>query len=205
MSFIPSENPLTVLARARSGDREATGQLLQTYIPYLKLLARLEFNRRLQSRLDASDIVQETVLAAQRDLRQFRGETEKELVAWLRIILANTAAAAVRYHTRQRRDVGLEKELQQRLDGSALMLGEAITGRESSPSQYSHRRERAVLLSQALAQLPDQYREVIILREFEGLSLSEVAMRMERSVNSVKNLWVRGVMKMRSLMDRYEL
>jgi RNA polymerase sigma-70 factor (ECF subfamily) len=205
MSFIPSEDPLTVLDQARRGDREAVGRLLQTYIPYLKLLARLELNPRLQSRLDASDIVQETVLAAQRDLPHFRGETEKELVGWLRIILANTAAAAVRHHTRQRRDVGLEKQFQQGLDGSAVRIGDAMAGRDSSPSQRSHRRERSVLLSQALAQLPDDYREVLILRELEGLTFSEVARRMERSDSSVKNIWVRGMMKMRTLMGRYEL
>ena len=76
---------------------------------------------------------------------------------------------------------------------------------DSTPSQKTRRRERAVLLSEALAQLPEDYREVLILREFEGMSLAQVSEQMGRSVNSVKNLWVRGVMKMRRLMNKYDL
>ncbi len=205
MSFDPSEDPLSVLDEARRGNRQAIDHLLQTYIPYLKMLARLQFNSRLQSRLDASDLVQETVLAAQRDLPRFRGETEKELLSWLRVILANKAAASVRYHSRRCRDVDLEKSFQRDLDGSAMLIGEALVSPDSSPSQRTRRRERSVLLSQALSELSEEHREALILREFEGLTFAEVAQRMNRSVSSVKNLWVRGLMKMRKLMARYEL
>ncbi len=105
--------------------------------------------------------VQETVLAAQRDLPQFRGETEREFVSWLRVILANNAAAAVRYHTRHRSDLGMEKEFQQGLDGSAMLIGGALVSPDSSPSQRTRRRERAVLLSQAVVQLSEDQRRGI--------------------------------------------
>ena len=88
-------DPYALLADAREGNQEALGRLLEMYRPYLKLLSRLEFNRRMQSRLDSSDLIQETALQAQRDINDFRGNTEKEFTSWLRRIMANVAAAPV--------------------------------------------------------------------------------------------------------------
>jgi RNA polymerase sigma-70 factor (ECF subfamily) len=68
---------------------------------------------------------------------------------------------------------------------------------QSSPSQSASRREQAVLLADALEKLPEDYREVIILSHLESLSFSEVARRMARSVDSVKNLWARALARLR--------
>ena len=150
MSLSTSHNPLAVLDKARAGDDEALSALLQIYLPYLKLLARLNFSSRLSARIDASDLVQETALQVQRDLFQFRGKTEKELMAWFRRIMANTAAASMRHHTRRRRDIGNERAIQCRLDESSFMITEAMASPGSSPSQRVGRRERAVLLAEAV-------------------------------------------------------
>src|SRR5262249_11286626 len=156
------------------------------YRPYLTLLGRLQLSRRLQGKVDSADLVQETFLKAHRDFACFRGATEEELVGWLRQILACTLANQVRhYHGTARRDVRLERELAAELERSSRVLDQGLMAGESSPSRQAVRREQAVLLAGALGRLPSDYREVLILRHFEGLSFPAVAGRMGRTVDSV--------------------
>jgi RNA polymerase sigma-70 factor (ECF subfamily) len=165
------------------------------------LLARLQIDRRLQGKVEAADLVQDSFLEAHRDFAQFRGTTEKELAAWLRqILVSNLANLVRRYRRTQRRDVRLERQLAVELDQSSRMLDVGLVARQSSPSQQASRREQAVLLAEALGQLPDDYREAIILRNLEGLSFPEVAGRMSRSQDSVKKLWARALTQLRSLL-----
>ena len=186
-----------LLSRARHGQEDALGQLLELYRGYVALLARLQIDRRLKSKASASDIVQETFLQAKRRFSQFRGTTEGEIVVWLRQILASRLALMLRHYTTQRRDVNLERQLDAELDRSSQALSAVVATPRASPSQSAIRREQVVLLAEALAQLPSDYREVVVLRHLEGLSLPDVARRMDRSLPSVKNLWVRAITKLR--------
>jgi RNA polymerase sigma-70 factor (ECF subfamily) len=191
-------DPEYLLSLARAGQDQALGELLELYRNYLGLLARLEIGRRLQGKVDDSDLVQDTFLQAYRHFPQFRGTTEGELVSWLRQILADVMGKLVRrYYGTQRRDVRLERELAAELDRSSRVLGEGLAARQSSPSQQAAGREQAVLLADALQHLPERYRKVIILAHLEGLGFPEVARRMGRSVDSVKNLWARAVARLR--------
>jgi RNA polymerase sigma-70 factor (ECF subfamily) len=91
-----------LVSRARGGDAPALGQLLERFRAYLTLLAQLQIGRRLQSKADASDVVQEAFLEAHRTFDRFRGRTEGELIAWLRQILASHLAVLVRRYVRTR-------------------------------------------------------------------------------------------------------
>jgi RNA polymerase sigma-70 factor (ECF subfamily) len=195
-----SERPESaeLLTRARAGDSEALGRLLEIYRNYLTLLARLQVGMRLQGKVDPADLVQETFLEAHRDLKQFRGSTEKELIAWLRQILATNLANLIRhYYGTQRRDMNLERELVDELNQSSRVLDRGLVASQESPSQMASKREQAVLLADALRELSDDYREVIILRHLEGLSFPEVSKRMGRSEDSVKKLWARALARLR--------
>ncbi len=122
-------------------------------------------------------------------------------MSWLRQILADVVAKLVRhYYGTQRRDVRLERDLVAELEQSSRVLGEGLVARQSSPSQQAARREQAVLLADALQQMPESYREVIILVHLEGLGFPLVARRMSRTVDSVKNLWARAVPRLRRLL-----
>jgi RNA polymerase sigma-70 factor (ECF subfamily) len=194
-------DPVELLQAARAGDRPALGRLLELYRNYLRLLARLQVGRRLRGKADPSDLVQEAFLAAQRTFAQFRGNSEGELVDWLRQILASKLVdLARRYLGTARRDVRLEQQLAADLEGSSHALGAALPAPPSSPSERAVRRERAVLLADAIKSLPADYGEVIILRHLEGLSLAEVASHMGRSPDRVKKLWVRGIAKLREML-----
>jgi RNA polymerase sigma-70 factor (ECF subfamily) len=193
-----SANPESLLNAARHGEAERFGELLERYRHYLRLLARIQIGQRLQSKIDASDIVQETFLEAHRHFVNFRGATEAELIAWLKQILAgNLANLLRRYIGTQARDVLLEREIADAIDRSSMALDAAFVARCSSPSHEVSQREQAVLLANALEALPEDYREVIILRHFEGLTFPKVAERMGRSVDSVEKLWLRAVTRLR--------
>jgi RNA polymerase sigma-70 factor (ECF subfamily) len=168
------------------------------YRSYLATLARLQIGRRLQGKMDASDLVQETFLEAHRDFVKFRGTKEAELVRWLRQILARNLANQVqRFCGTQSRDVRLERQLAVELDRSSQILDQGLVALSSSPSHQAIRREQAVRLADALGRLPPDYREVLILRHLEGLSFPQVAQRMERTVEGVKKLWARALDRLR--------
>jgi RNA polymerase sigma-70 factor, ECF subfamily len=198
MSLHDQPDPGQLLRLAHAGHKFALGQLLESYRDYLTLLARLQIGRHLQSKADPEDLIQETFLEAHRHFRNFRGTTEEEFLSWLRQILATSLAHLVRrYCGTQRRNVRLERELALELEESSMVLNGAFVSKQSSPSQRAARQEEAVLLAKALAHLPEDYREVLILRHVEGLTFAEVARRMDRTLDSVDKLWMRALNRLR--------
>jgi RNA polymerase sigma-70 factor (ECF subfamily) len=189
-----------LLALVRQGQSDALGRLLELYRNYVKLLADLQINHRLQGKISASDIVQETFLQAKRAFTQFRGTSEGELVVWLRQILASQLAMLFRHYTTQKRDIHLEHQLDEELNRSSQALSFSLVSKQSSPSQNAIRREQSVLPADALACMSADYREVILLRHLESMSFLDVAQRMGRSVPAVKNLWTRAISKLRDTM-----
>ena len=161
----------------------------------------MQIGRRLQGKVDASDIVQETFLEAHRSFGRFRGGSAAEFVGWLRQILAaNLTDLLRRYLGAQGRDVPLEREIREAIDQSSVLLDRALVAPQSSPSRQAERREQGVLLADALDQLPNDYREALVLRHLEGLAFPEVARRMGRSQDSVEKLWMRGLARLRQIM-----
>src|SRR5262245_7839729 len=194
----PSPEIAALLDAVRRGDTDAAGLLLEPYRPWLQLLARLQINQRFRAKFDASDAVQLTLLEACRALPQFRGGTEAELTAWLRQVLAHVLAHQMRrYRGTLQRDLEREVPLEQALAESSQRLRAGLAAPGSSPSQQAARRELEVLLAEVLARLPDDYRDVIVLRNLEGLPHEEVARRMGRSPGAVRMLWVRALARLR--------
>jgi RNA polymerase sigma-70 factor, ECF subfamily len=195
-------DPEELLRLAQGEDGQALGRLLELYSNYLRLLARMQIGRRLQGKVDAADLVQDTFLAAHRDFAKFRGRTEGEFVNWLRQILAaNLIDLVRRYCSARQRDVRLERQLADELEKSSQAMGLVLAAKQSSPSQQAVRREQAVLLADALENLPADYAEVIILHHLDGRRFPEVARLMGRSLDSVKKLWVRALARMRDLLE----
>jgi RNA polymerase sigma-70 factor (ECF subfamily) len=178
---------------------------LERYRDWLLLLARLQLDRRLQAKVAASDVVQITLLEAGRAFPQFRGGSEAELLAWLRGILAHVLAHEVRrYAGTQQRDPRREVSLEQELAESSARLGGVLAAEQTSPSEAAARHEQSLALADALARLPADYREVIVLRNLEELSHEEVAARMRRGVGAVRMLWVRALARLRQELESGE-
>jgi RNA polymerase sigma-70 factor (ECF subfamily) len=201
--------PEHLLAEARVGRRESLGRALELNRTYLTLLARTQIDLHVQGRVDASDVVQETFLDACRDLDHFRGSSPGEWVAWLRKILIYNLARVVQRQVvakkrSARRDVSLEQHVAD-MERSSGRIETALVGRWSSPSSHAQRSERAARVADQLARLSADYREVLVLRNLEGLSFSEVAQRMGRSAGAVRILWVRAVDQFRQVLQAEEL
>jgi len=196
----PTERPLLLISRARSGDRDALGELLGLYRNYLRILAAAQVGESLRGRVEPSDIVQETFLEAATGFASFRGTSEAELCAWLRRILVHNIADEAKHHRRQGRDVDRQVSLDQALARSSFCLHEALATNFSSPSSQAMRRERAVIVADVLAELSEDHRTVIVLRNLLQLRFEEVAERMGRSSVAVRLLWLRAIEKLRGLL-----
>jgi RNA polymerase sigma-70 factor (ECF subfamily) len=174
---------------------------LDRYSQYLRLLARLNLDHRLSAKLDASDIVQQTLLQAHEHKDQFRGQSEAELIGWLRTILANNLACAARRFATEARDLGRERSLQDSLNESSVRLEGLLAAEQSSPSERVMRVEELVRLAGALAQLPDDQRQVVELHHLKGLPVAEVAEILQRTKPAVMGLLFRGLKKLLALLE----
>jgi RNA polymerase sigma-70 factor, ECF subfamily len=192
----------SLLSKARRGSKSSLGSLLEQYRNYLVVLASTHIEKRLQPRVSPSDVVQETMLRAHKNFGQFRGTTEPELLAWLRQILVNNLARFVEQHVlAARRDVRREVSIERlgaALEKSTIQLAALVPAQGKSPSMAVQQREEAVVLADRLAQLPEDYREVLMLRNLQGLPFEEVAQQMGRSVGATRMLWLRAIEKLRT-------
>lgn len=186
-----------LLVAARSGDAAAWGALLTGHRPYLTLLAEVHLGRRLRVKADPADLVQETFLQAHRAFADFRGTTPAELVAWLQQILASRLAKLVRrYYGTRARDLRVEQEL---ADSSAAVAS-ALLDPGSSPSTRVGRGDEAVRVAAALERLTPDQRQVIVLRQIEGLPFARVGELMGRSEDAATQLWLRALRALREAL-----
>ena len=188
--------PASLFARGRSGDLAAQGELLARCRNYLRVLAHAQSDKQLRVRCDDSDLVQETLVEALRDFAGFAGTTEKELLAWLRRILVRNLADQVKHNKAQSRNWQRQQSLEELLDRSCLAVHEALAKGISSPSARASRREESLRLADALACLPADYREVIVLRHLQNLKFEQIAVRMGRSAGATRMLWARALEKL---------
>lgn len=172
---------------------------LEEYRGYLHLLARFHIPTGLQGQLDASDVVQQTLLKAHEKHEQFRGDTDSELRAWLRSILSRILADASRLNRRRKGET--VRSIEAALDQSSARLEAFLASERSSPSTKAMRAEQATNLAEALRKLPEDQRAALELRYFQGLSVADVAERMGRGPESVTGLLYRGMQNLRRLMD----
>jgi RNA polymerase sigma-70 factor (ECF subfamily) len=190
-----------LIARARREEPGALGRLLDAYRNYLRLLARTGINASLQGKADPSDLVQDALLKASRRFDQFRGATDAELAGWLRQILARCLADLVRRYRAGGRRAGREQSLDQLVDRSSQAMERVLAADGASPSASAARRDLGVVLSDALAELGEDHREVIVLHHLEGLGWDEVARRLGRTTGAVRMLWTRALKQLRPLID----
>jgi RNA polymerase sigma-70 factor (ECF subfamily) len=194
---------LELVQRARAGDEAAREKLFVLCRDYVGVVARTQVGSWLQAKVDASDLVQQTLLDMHKGMAEFRGETEAEWLAWLRKILNHNATDYVRqYGGTQKRQTQREVSLHNALPGDSEARPFDPKDPGESPSQCVLRRERELEVARALAQLPVDYQEVIELRNLQRLSFEEVAERLGRSRGAVQMLWMRALRKLEEILKR---
>lgn len=186
----PSTRVERWIPEARAGSRAALDCLFGLCRPYLLTAARQDLGTALRTRLDAADVVQETLIEACRDFPRFRGRTEKDLLAWLRQILHNNVANERRRHVQTAmRSVHCEVSL----DETVLnQLQNAARGDGESPSAQAQAREENEALEQALRRLPEHYRQVLLLHTWEELTFAQVGAQLHCSAEAARKLWGRA-------------
>ncbi len=160
---------------------------------YLRFLARVQLDGRLQAKIDPSDLVQQSLLQAHQARDQFQGTTDAQRAAWLRQILVRNLTHTLRDLHRDKRDVARERSLDAAVEASSARLEQWLTSEDSSPSQNAQRQERMLLVAEAVENIPEAQQTAIILRYWQGLKLTEIGDRMGRSAESVAGLLQRGL------------
>jgi RNA polymerase sigma-70 factor (ECF subfamily) len=182
-------------------DSNGTGRRLEQFRAYLRLLARLNLHPGLQSKLDPSDVVQQTLLQAHQALRDCERRNDAELAGWLRQALVRNLSHVVRDFGRARRDVARERSLDAAIDASSAHLDRWLADSDqTSPSAEAEFHEDALRLAEALEQLPEAQRQALIYHHWQGWSLAEIAAEMNRSPAAVAGLLKRGLQHLRSLL-----
>jgi RNA polymerase sigma-70 factor (ECF subfamily) len=190
-----------LIQRARRDEPGALDRLLGSYRNYLRLLARTGIDASLRGKADPSDLVQDAMLKASQRFGQFRGANDAELAGWLRQILVRCLADLVRRYRTDGRRVRREQSLDDLLNRSSQAMERILATESASPSVSAERRDLGVVLSDALAELGEDQREVIVLHNLEGLGWEEIAQRMGRTTGAVRMLWTRALKQLRPLIE----
>ncbi len=190
----PSYN--TLIAQARAGSTSALGQLFGQCRGYLLAIANEQLDQRLHAKLGGSDLVQQSLMHAQRGFEDFRGRTEGDLLAWLRRILLNEIARSNRdYLTTAKRDVSREIPFGHK-EGSRAS-GSWLPANTETPSKQVAASEEGARVRQAIARLSAPYQRVIELRNRDLCTFAEIGARMSISEERARRLWSRAVERLR--------
>ena len=161
----------------------------------------MQIESKFHAKIDASDIVQQTMLEAHRAMNQFRGENDSEIAGWLRRIMARNLADEVRRFRRGKRDAGLEQSLQAAFNDSSLCMERYLAGDHSGPELRAIRNEQLLGLAAAVESLPDDQRMAVTLHHLQGKSSAEIATQMDKTTVAVAGLLRRGLKRLRELMN----
>src|SRR5437763_10963915 len=200
MDDVPPDSGQTrsLLQQARGGDRRAFEQLFAMHRAYLQGMVELRLDAKLRSRLDPSDVVQETYLEAFRRLDTYLEQRPMPFRLWLRqIAYDHTLKAWRRHFGTARRAAAREVSLPER---SSLLLAQQLVAAGSTASQVLDRSELARRLRQAVAQLSEADREVVLMRYFEGLSNQEVGCLLGMEPGTVSKRHGRAILRLHKLM-----
>ena len=193
------DKQFTALVKAaHDGDPSALGQLLDSFRSYLQLLADRKLGPDLKQKCGQSDLVQQTFLDAQQAFPRFVGTRPDELRAWLeRILLNNLGDLARQYRGAEKRQLRREVPLAE----NSAEIDKLID--RSTPSKKVIAREEKEKLGRALERLPDDYRQVIRLRNLDRHKFEQIALVMGRSVGAVKKLWSRAILQLKEEMKEH--
>jgi RNA polymerase sigma-70 factor, ECF subfamily len=168
---------------------------LESFLEHLQLLAQVEMPPRLRGHVEPADAAQQTIVKALQKWDQFRGETEIELMCWLRSILLHHLTDIARTFDRRQGDK------HHSLDSSRVRGVFEVPAQQSSPSHRAMQQERFSQLSKAVAALPSDEKRAVQLRHLNGLHVAEISRQMGRSQQSVAGLLRRALSRLREELD----
>ena len=186
------------LIRARAGDGQAVGAMLELCRDYLLLIANQDMDQDLHRKMGASDLVQESMINAQKHIDRFEGTTKQEFLAWLRGILKNDALHWRRHYKGVQKRAG-EQETNPN-DSQAARL-EPADG-FYTPSTHAVVEEEEAMLQRAIAQLPENFQQIVMLRSFEDVSFVQIGKQLGCSSDAARKTWSRAIVRLQDILAR---
>jgi RNA polymerase sigma-70 factor (ECF subfamily) len=192
-----------LLEQAGAGDKQALNELIGRHRARLRRMVELRLDRRLQSRIDASDVIQEAYVEVVRRLGEYLSEPSYPLFLWLRLIVGERLLKLHRHHLGTKmRDAELEVSIYRGAlpAASSAALAAQLLGKHTSPTQAAMRAERMMRLQEALNTLDPMDREVLSLRHFEELSLVETALSLGIEQSAAAKRYVRALKRLKAVL-----
>jgi RNA polymerase sigma-70 factor (ECF subfamily) len=198
-----SSESVDLIERARAGDQEALNSLLGRYRDRLCRMVEMRLDTRLQSRLDASDVVQDAYMEVSQRLQEYLADPKLPFFLWLRLVVGERLMKLHRHHLgTQMRDVNREVSLYRGAlpAASSAALAAQLLGRHTSPTQAAVRAERILRLQQALNSLDAVDREILSLRHFEELTAAETARVLEIEESAAAKRYFRALKRLKDIL-----
>jgi RNA polymerase sigma-70 factor, ECF subfamily len=192
-----------LLVRIESGDERALTELFTRHRERLRRMIWLRLDRRLQGRIDSSDVLQDAYLKIAHGAREYVAQPNMPPFLWLRFLTGQTLQALHRHHLKvHMRDAGQEVSLHHRdtPQANSVSLAEMLLGRLTSPTRAARRAEMQLKLQEMLNAMEPFDREVLALRHFEGLSNSEVALVLGLSKTAASNRYIRALGRLKAML-----
>jgi RNA polymerase sigma-70 factor (subfamily 1) len=180
---------------------QTAAAVLEPYRHYLEVLAQVHLHQKLRSKVDPADVAQQTLMQAHAAWSDLHSTEAPVVLAWLRKILTRVLADLVKYYDRDRRDVHLEQALEVEVERSASGLAAGLAANHTSPSQRAARNEELIRLADALSQLPEPQRTVVIQKHLAGRTMQDIASDLDKTIPAVASLLRRGLEELRQRMS----
>jgi RNA polymerase sigma-70 factor, ECF subfamily len=203
MAADPNE-PEDLLRRAAAGDERALAELFARYRKRLRQMIRLRLDRRLQGRIDPSDVLQDAYIDVVAQLPGYLARPEMPFFLWLRLVAGQRLLRVHRQHLgAAMRDAGREVSLYKGAlpQASSVSLAAQLLGRFTTASQAAVRAERQLQLQEALDSMDETDREIIAMRHFEELSNGETAAVLGLTKAAASNRHVRAMVRLQALLE----
>jgi RNA polymerase sigma-70 factor (ECF subfamily) len=191
-----------LIQRAGTGDDAARLELLELYREHLRRMVAARLDRRLTPRVDASDVVQETLADAAGLLDDYLRDQPLPFLPWLRQLAGVRIRKTHRQHVvAQSRSVARERTESAMSDESAVELARHFVAPDTSPSNRVMRQELRDAVMEAVAELSDRDREVLLMRHVEKLGMAEIAVALEMAESAVRARHYRALTRLRLKLE----
>ena len=201
-----AEKTQDLLAGAKQGDVDAVNRLMERHRDSLRRMVQLRLDQKIQRRIDVSDVVQDVLVEANRRLQDYLASAAMPFHLWLRQIAQDRIIDAHRRHRASaKRSVDRERPLAVPSGGdqSSLNLAAQLADQEVTPATAATQAEMARLVEAAIAELPDQDCEIIVMRHYESLSNQEIAQVLGLTEPASSMRYLRAIRKLKELMSNY--
>ena len=166
---------IELVRRAQNGDDEALNRLVERYYDRVRRVVRMRLGRRLRAQLDIEDILQDTFVAAVESFDRFEMREDASLINWLAKLAERKIIAAADYHSAKKRDRRREVRMPSSVNHESTVVSQELADSIDAPIEEVAQGELKEIVEGCISELPEEYRELILLRDYMAASWERVA------------------------------